>query len=422
MKNMKTISLVDRLELEWPAEFQGNICQQAIALGDADNDGQDELVVGNMRGCLLVYKEGAEQKPWRYGCDLGLISCVAVGDICNKNVNYAVSLSAEGWCHLFLFNRAALEHAHHTSKQLRVEAVHRQHLPSNSKVMLLADIDDDGSLEMVVGYSDRAVQSFRWLETAGNASGEFVALEKWQLTGQIGSISLHHCTDDTTELLVSQPGGTYVSLSKDESGPTYRCHLMASSARARNASVFTELAGNIKRPADASGSSCLAMSTLDGAIILLDDNKMIFDFQVDHQLFGLTKLDISGTGAEAVVVCSWDGQTYIVSEGGQVTRFQFDEPVCAFAAGKFCLKAGAPNTPCLVYVTLDGSRLYVYHNIQGRAIMQPRRLMEAMHGCDEVEAVCRAAGVHGPTHEQLRSLYEWCLYGWCGADDAAAGT
>jgi len=35
-----------------------------------------------------------------------------------------------------------------------------------------------------------------------------------------------------------------------------------------------------------------------------------------------------------VVVCSWDGQTYIVNLDKDIVRFQFREHVAAFYAGK----------------------------------------------------------------------------------------
>lgn len=37
---------------------------------------------------------------------------------------------------------------------------------------------------------------------------------------------------------------------------------------------------------------------------------------------------------EEVIVCSWDGQTYIVNSKQQIAKFQFDEPTAAFVAGK----------------------------------------------------------------------------------------
>ena len=36
--------------------------------------------------------------------------------------------------------------------------------------------------------------------------------------------------------------------------------------------------------------------------------------QVDHQLMCLSMVDVTGDGLEEVICCSWDGQTYIISQ------------------------------------------------------------------------------------------------------------
>ena len=74
--------------------------------------------------------------------------------------------------------------------------------------------------------------------------------------------------------------------------------------------------------------------------------------QVDHQLMCLSKLDVTGDGLEEVVACSWDGQTYIISQDRQAVRFQFEENVSTFAAGKFSVSPGVTR-PALVYLTFN---------------------------------------------------------------------
>lgn len=49
---MRAISLVNRLEFE----FSGVVVRKGLALGDVDNDGQNELVVGNENGELFIFK------------------------------------------------------------------------------------------------------------------------------------------------------------------------------------------------------------------------------------------------------------------------------------------------------------------------------------------------------------------------------
>lgn len=49
---MRAITLVKRYEFE----FSGNVVKNALTLGDVDNDGSNELVVGNQTGDLCIYK------------------------------------------------------------------------------------------------------------------------------------------------------------------------------------------------------------------------------------------------------------------------------------------------------------------------------------------------------------------------------
>lgn len=73
--------------------------------------------------------------------------------------------------------------------------------------------------------------------------------------------------------------------------------------------------------------------------------------QVDHQTFALSKLDVTGNGCDDIIVCSWDGQTYILDQDKNSVRFQLDEPVQAFCSGHYSVIPGQPSVPCLVYMT-----------------------------------------------------------------------
>lgn len=105
-------------------------------------------------------------------------------------------------------------------------------------------------MELVIGFSDRRVQSYRWQNADRSASndtdkqpvsGKFVMLESWQLAGQVGStwywhyyislctfkatqrylqmssMTVHKRADGSIDLMVSQPGGAYVTLLGSES-------------------------------------------------------------------------------------------------------------------------------------------------------------------------------------------------------------
>lgn len=49
---MRAISLVKHIEFD----FSGNVARNALTLGDIDNDGHNELIVGNQAGDISIFK------------------------------------------------------------------------------------------------------------------------------------------------------------------------------------------------------------------------------------------------------------------------------------------------------------------------------------------------------------------------------
>ena len=96
MSTVRSVSFVEHVTLE----FSGNILQEALALGDVDNDGGNELVLGNVDGELSIFK-GDCAKPWKTCKNLGMITCIGVGDVFNKGRNFLMCVTAEGWCYIF---------------------------------------------------------------------------------------------------------------------------------------------------------------------------------------------------------------------------------------------------------------------------------------------------------------------------------
>ncbi|XP_036722431.1 KICSTOR complex protein ITFG2 isoform X6 [Balaenoptera musculus] len=182
---MRSVSYVQRVALE----FSGSLFPHAICLGDVDNDTLNELVVGDTSGKLSVYKND-DSRPWLTCSCQGMLTCVGVGDVCNKGKNLVVAVSAEGWFHLCDLTPTKAPDAsghHETLGGEEQRPVFKQHIPANTKVMLISDIDGDGCCELVVGYTDRVVRAFRW-EDLGDGTehltGQLVLLKKWMLEGQ----------------------------------------------------------------------------------------------------------------------------------------------------------------------------------------------------------------------------------------------
>ncbi|KAL8611764.1 hypothetical protein ACOMHN_009446 [Nucella lapillus] len=172
----RNVSFVESIELQFP----GNVLPQTLALGDVDNDGGNELVVGNIDGDLVVFK-GDSSVPVKKAANLGMITCVGVGDIFNIGKDEG---HGEEEIHM---PGGTFEGRGMTPKVT-------QRLPANSRAMLIKDTDGDGQVEMAVTYCDRAVRTFRWQASPGDwegAGGTYTAgalhmVDKWQLAGQVG--------------------------------------------------------------------------------------------------------------------------------------------------------------------------------------------------------------------------------------------
>lgn len=174
------------------------------------------------------------------------LTCVAVGDVCNKGKvslvctsgrktwatswglrdgvfplcqNFVVAVGAEGWFHLFDLTAATASKSESSSQHELTsfddqKPLFTQHIPANTKVILISDIgksavfvgflglfmmdsttdhsqstDGDGRCELVVGYTDRVVRAFRWEEPTDGSDpgiGQLILLKKWLLEGQVG--------------------------------------------------------------------------------------------------------------------------------------------------------------------------------------------------------------------------------------------
>uniref|UniRef100_A0A8C9XS00 Integrin alpha FG-GAP repeat containing 2 n=1 Tax=Sander lucioperca TaxID=283035 RepID=A0A8C9XS00_SANLU len=417
---MRSLNYVQRVSLD----FTGTLFPHAICLGDADNDSLNELVVGDTSGKLLVYKND-DSKPWITRTCVGMLTCVAVGDVCNKGKNFVVAVGAEGWFHLFDVTAATASKSDSSSQHEFMspddqKPLFTQHIPANTKVILISDIDGDGRSELVVGYTDRVVRAFRWEEPSDGSelgSGQLVLLKKWLLEGQVDSLSVNPGPEGLPELMVSQPGCGYAILlcswtqqdsnssgedapaTPGSEGPSRDVVLHVTTGRIHNKNVSTHLIGSISKGTKPKPWNCTLMLYLHsflplnvtGTLKLMDSSEqLLWSVQVDHQLFALQKLDVTGDGREEVVACAWDGQTYIIDHNRTVVRFQFDENVNAFCAGQYTCKEGK-NSPCLVYVSFN-HKIYIYWKVQLER-MESTNMLRVLEEKPEFTSHLKALGV-----------------------------
>lgn len=447
---MRAISLVNRIEFE----FRGNVARNAIVLGDLDNDGSNELVIGSDNGKVAIFKG---RRKFQVISNLSFVSCIAIGDIFNEKQNNLVIVTADGWCYIYkaIIRKKVVEYEEtavedvdaidgqvfsgestdglkddqpvssnkfyketEDEDEMLLTCVHTQRIPANSKDILLADVNGDGSIEMVLGLTDRVVRSYRWIPNVGtrnksfsstssseekenkvdNCLGKLVALNKWECANQIGSITLHHSEDGQPSLLIAQPGGTFMrikcpceqtwrqdlensetstnSTSSDSTSSSLVDYQYLGISRMRSRNISTEILGDFRTATPNADKESLegdevstndqarpyALATLDGTIMLVRNEVILWAMAVDHQIFALTKLDVTGTGSDDIVVCSWDGQTYILDQDKNSVRFHLEQPVQAFNSGYYNLTPNEPPVTCLVYVTFKNT-VIIYYDI-----------------------------------------------------------
>ncbi|XP_017754038.1 PREDICTED: integrin-alpha FG-GAP repeat-containing protein 2-like isoform X2 [Eufriesea mexicana] len=593
---MRAVSFVKRLQWDLP----GTVCRYGLTIGDVDNDGDNELVVGTAEGELYIFK-GSEL--WQKIPGLGLVTSVAIGDIFNYGRNALVVICGDGWAHIYYSPRSVNPSITNvtSSQQLikeavdqdgtkhgvnitssssldqidgntevnelsgKMECVHVQRIPTNTKMVLVADVDKDGANEMILGLTDRVVRSYRWSSNLELGRGKLVGLNKWECANQIGTVTLQHMADGTPTLLVAQPGGTFMRIKCNpedchlEDETQYKGNETAAScvdyqtlgiSRMRNQNISTEIIGDLEciveskvsnyelketllksnvlnetqhgknfKPvslelkknnsqsevrknsfgtmeerrrsstvenfkvnktsetidsssrdqvdgnilggnvilgdydvksekdsllpaykhfsyqdsSDNSNAEDLkrkgkteteasvrtnslqgkpyALATLDGTIMLVKDEVILWSMQVDHQIFALCRLDVTGDGSDEIVACAWDGQTYILDQQRNSVRFQFEEPVRAFCTGDYNVTPGFP-TPCLVYNSFNNKIFLYYDVILPSMVTKPFNPIEELDS-EEKKILDNLLGncTDAERQQKIQELTECLLYG-----------
>lgn len=481
---MREVSFVKRLKFD----FQGSVTKKALVIGDADNDQQNELVCANLQGDLAIFK-GRDSNQYGHANNLGMVTACAIGDLLNSAKNFVAAINMEGW--LFVFDVPSSKQSTPTdpgspqtfdatdkhsddNPDETLEAseppgtlisVYQQQMPANCKELLLADLDGDGQNELIISLTDRVLRTYKWIKI-GPDQGKFVGLYKWEFADQIGSVSLNPSRHEgCKDIVVAQPGGTYAKLecfdkkpissgnsnsanldgadsasgggaAADDDGvrtdyvnkltPEY--HQLALS-QMRNHHVSTEVLGNIKDGKGLSQSrDLIVIATLDGTLMLVNKDEILWSLQVDHQLFALAVLESSkpiksnrlpqsestctivpslefasrlkpdnsaeesSYRSQYFVACAWNGKTYIIDEERNYLRFKFDEAVSAFTAGNYHFDGD--HHACLVYATFD-NQIVLYYDVLVDSIRPVYLLDEVMNNAE-----------HADLLEDLRELAE----------------
>ncbi|XP_075213351.1 KICSTOR complex protein ITFG2-like [Lycorma delicatula] len=176
----------------------------------------------------------------------------------------------------------------------------------------------------------------------------------------------------------------------------------------RNPNISTEIIGNIEQGPNKPTNKGYpyAVATLDGTLMLVQDEQIIWSIQMDHQLFALSKLDLTGEGLDQIVACSWDGQTYILDQKKHCVHFQLEESVAVFCAGLYSFMPSNPPVPCLIYTTFT-NKIYIYYNIKLPSLASKSLITHVLEE-GELETLYGKELIFD--REKLKKLIEWCLY------------
>ncbi|XP_050426561.1 KICSTOR complex protein ITFG2-like [Adelges cooleyi] len=405
---MKVASFIHHYEFDVP----GNVYKNAVVLGDVDNDNDIELVVGNVDGDLYIFKG---QRQIQKISGLGIITAIAIGDLMNCGSNTLIVISGDGWCHIYLCLKLCKSELVDECI-VKLEPVHVQRIPANTKEVLLGDVDGDGLVELIVGLTDRVIRSYRWSQSA--AAGRLVPLHKWECANQIGSMILNKDIEGRPCLLVSQPGATALRIYC----PTTHPDLIETTIKfentqlieLRNPLISSEMIGDLKsvdnNELDDSnlGGSLYAITTLDGLLMLVKEQVVVWSKKIDQQLFCLKKLSMTEGGPDYLIACSWNGDTYIVDQQSHVVIFQLGESVTSFCSGMYTIKSNVRPVPCFVFTTFS-HKVYIYYDVK-----LPKSSVQTLSKCiaDDRELSMCMEKLNISTDDDRKKLIDGCLYKW----------
>ena len=340
--------------------FEGSIFQEAISLADFDNDGTNELCIGNVAGDLSVFKE--DECRW-CASNLGMITCLGVGDIKNKGSNSLVVITGEGLCYIFDYDYTteikSSENSCESNHRL-LNHNHKQRFPLNIKQLIIADVTNRGANDLIV-ILDTVVRIYSW-DCDAEEKLRHQDHEIYNFERQIDAITINTSKDGLHSLFVCIPSEGIRILKAARTDDVF----VRWDPLAQNVKLFspvTDVIGDIKSSVG-DGDNMVCFATLDGLLKMYRGDEELWTLQLDNPIFALFKIDIDNDDTDEVIACSWDGLTFFVDHDKNCVRFKFEAsvPIRAFCAGQYAMEGGN-NKPALVYVTFSGD-VVIFYDVQ----------------------------------------------------------
>ncbi|KAF6215103.1 hypothetical protein GE061_009852 [Apolygus lucorum] len=300
-----------------------------------------------MNGGLAVFKG---EELWQSISNLGTIAAIGVGDVMNCGSNAVIIITIDGHCYVYLCLNNAGE---------KLRLVHKQLVPANTKGLAIGDVLGDGQTYMVLGFTDRIICLYKWIQNPTEAS--LVCLNKSECTSQIGSVCLGKDALGKNIIYVAQPGQNYLTMEFSDKEKALVEYHMVNTIKSKDSSISSQVLASVGK----NGTTVLTL--LDGTVLYVEgDTDIKWTVELEQQTFKSAKVNVSPDGAEQVAAAAWSGHTFIIDTEGHVVLFELGVPILGFTAGIY----GPRGTTALVYVTFDNKIIICYDVLIENFVLQ----------------------------------------------------
>ncbi|KAI9297790.1 hypothetical protein K502DRAFT_339899 [Neoconidiobolus thromboides FSU 785] len=419
---IRSISLVRDAVLQ----FQGNLYPKAMAVGDIDHDGSNELVVGTLDGFLYIYKIGFDSPlsssnitqlpnlstlpylPWKTCSGLGTITNVVVGDIRNIGKDSIIVINAEGGCFLFDYpfklvdSSPIISTESPTTPTLTVAGTSlisganwSTTVPFNTIDAIIADVDGDGIKELIIANTNKNIHIYQLTAQVSQANSKdkdkdnkprgmrvytgkvkipdysvlfWLNKNVFNVTHSITSISVANDEDNSPLLVVGQGDDNFLLI--DEDGRVNKINDYQQKEACLTPAFSIPGEKGFDQVASITSDGLLSIEKIhsnpSNAFIKSTSNLIQCSIENSGNIIGYGHLNKISTINQPNTAIAWgNGSTlFFDSKGHGLSNFDFPmAPVAAFMTGQFAIHPNT-NTLCLFYVTFqNGIHIYSEPNL-----------------------------------------------------------
>lgn len=323
-------------------EFEDNLSESGLLVADIDGDGCNELALATITGRVTLFNICKCPKHDKYTRTvikgLGTVTCFLFGDVLGEESDQLLAITAEGKCHVF------------KDACTKPTPTFSFRIPTNAASAVIIDSGlfigfQNGSLLHYSVEGNNLIQNPNLIVFNSRPSSLYV-LESQMILVNTGYESfvvntVYHST-------------TTLDLPSDSI-----CNSLVWKTRTRTYLAYYSASGNVR--------------IVDSESLLV-----VFETNLESSLMYGDCCPILGVDDD-LLLTTWNGVTFVIEDGWRVLRYDFGQPVLAFAST--LMNIGSVETPksqpCLVYVTLK-HQVIVVHDIRVPDLVRRRCPVEAV--------------------------------------------